>query len=886
MSRSANLFRRIFCLALSVVLMMGLAMPGFAASYDVGSAEQLSQSWAEANANKDSSNTFNLTQNIDMIGWGLDAMDNKSYTIQNKGSGDYTLSNVTIFEGQGAVSGKDPQVAIQVDISDNNKKDSDAALYVSGDVSVVVDSDITTKADGGEQSYAMIATNGASVIVLGDVSAKDSGVLAIGESNVTIHGDVEITGNKVDTSFPDYAVAAYENSKLTVNGNVDSTKAGASATDGGGVLIEGNLSADSGDLWLNGGAMLVKGDVDVPGEAIITNWSTLTVKGDLELDGNVSVLNHSKIDVEGSMETTGQVNIYNSSQLLVSNARDMGGLTVNTDPAAPSGIFLDKESWLEVFGETVTDVIYVMNDSDVDIEELKTDYISVGTSGESDDSKIYIKQKISGKNGNTTNVYAAGDSYTQIRSNVRGQVIAVESAWVDIWGNTTNLPQVRDDAIVQINLSSKPDTYYDNEDTYAEDNIVKLCKEYNHKSAMQDHITTLKDIMASASMDLTEKMDLGTAFVISLFQGEDIAMDLIPNFDYDSLLDGGYNKESTENLRNADSVNSYMVQMYKSAIAKSLQAVAETSITETCDENDKKMQKLTSGIFGIMNGLTTGLTTEQNKFLKKAMSNDIFSEAEAREFLIKFGGYEKGEWGIGSATKELLAAYEVSKALKAINTGKKIAITVAEFTDFFSQNYTNQVKVLDNLLENQEMNPEMFVAVVQLRNEYEDDLLGFLGVGIEVTKDLTVDALKDCISGKFPLYNIVDSVMDVAEALGAINKQDAVHKSAPIICYLPSAIEAYEQSIIRIKDGDTSEEAIELVKMNYVFVQESVKALCEYMTVAGDKNQKKEYEQLIKELEKLEIGESLGESEGVLTAENFDEFYENNVDPNMKYNYA
>lgn len=879
------LLRRMCCFGLCALMLLSVAGPGLAATYDVGTAEQLSNSWAEANAGADLNNTFTMTQNIDMAGWGLDAMDNRSYTITSKGDGDYTISNVFIYEAEGTYSGDDPKVAIQADISDNNNSSRDA-LCVIGDVSVVVDGDITTKADGGDQTFAVMANQDASIIVMGDITAKDAGVLSLGGSDITVYGDVEINGSKYDPTFVDYAVAADDKASIIVHGDVDSTKGGANVTDGSGIRVNGDLTADKAGLHVvEGSAIWVEGDVEAPGDSWVYNWSTVTVEGDMEMGDYVTVEKRAKIDVEGSFEATGQINIKDHSTLSVNN-----GLTVNEDPTLPdnmpSGVFTGGSSFLEVYGDTVTPVLATFDKSKTELDSVYSDEITVGTQNSSDTSRLMVAGGVDGLGSEPAQLYAAGDSYTQVIQYVKGQITAVESAEVEVWGSVDYLPKVYDDAKVTTNLATKPKNFYENTGNYEKDNLVKLCKEYTVNSAMEEHMTTLRDIMISASVDLTDRMNLGNAFVISLFQGDDIAMDLIPNFDYDTLEDAGYNAASTKNLENADSVNAYMVKMYKTAIAKSLRAVADTPYGEIVTDDAKDCNKFSSNIYGFITGLPHALNKNQSEFLKSALENEIFSEDEAREFLIKFGGFKKGQKGIGSAAQELVAAYEMSKALKGLNKAGKVIMTVGEFKEFFSNSYTNQVKVLDNMLMNQEMSPEMFVAVAQLRNEYENQLMGALGIGKDVAKDMVMDKVKDCVGNKVPLFAITDAAMDIAEALGAIDKQDAIHKSAPIICYLPSAMDAYEAAVLRVKNGDTSEEALELVSMNYVFVRESIKALCDYMAVAGNSQQQKEYKDLAAKLENLEIGHAFGEPEGVLTAENFDEFYKNNIDPNVKYVYA
>jgi len=882
--------RKLLCGCLAVLMVLGTAVPGLAATYDVGSAQDLSVSWHEANNNSSASNTFYMTNNIDMTGYGLDAMDNKSYTIQSKGNTDYSLSNVMIYEGTGTVSGKDPQVSIQVDVTDNNKKDSNAALSVYGDVSVVVDGDITVKADAGQQTHAVVAANDASLIVMGDITSKDAGVLAI-DSTVTVYGDVKVNGSKVVENSPDFAVAADDNAKVTINGDVDSTKGGANVTDGAGVLIKGDLSSDKEALHVvNGSALQVTGDVEVPGEVWVTDRSTLTVESDLDTQSELMVQNHSTMNVTGHVDAVGQSNIYNQSKLVVSNGTRQAGLTIEADPSLPenmpSGIFVSEKSKLEVYGDTIVPGMFVIDGSRAELDDLQADELGVGTGGPKDAS-VFYSDDITGVGGGTTHIYTAGKADVEIQGHAKGSLTACDDSRVDIYGNLDHVPLVLDNAIVNTNVAyKKPITFYENMDSQAEDNLVKLCKGYTENSAMKSHMDCLEDIMINVSVDLTKKMGIGNALVISVFQGDEIAMSLIPEFNYDTLKDSGYNSGSIANLKDAKSVNSYEVSMYKAAIAESLKALDE-SVYQTVnkEENEKKL-KLSKAFYSLIDNKANDLPKDQVDFLNKALKNDIFSEDEAREFLIKFQGYKAGQKGIGAATKELVALYDAAKVLNGLNKAGKIAMTAEKFKEFFANSYTNQVKVLDNMLMNQEMSPEMFIAVAQLRNEFDDKFLGALGIGQDVAKDLLADKIKDCIAKKIPVYGMVDAVMDIAEVLGATDKADAVHKAAPIICYLPQAMNAYESSINRVKNGDTSPEALELVNMNYTFVRESLKALCKYMTIAGDKTQKEDYAKLAQQLDKLEIGHAIGQVETIMMSGEFDQFYRNSIDPNVQYRYA
>jgi hypothetical protein len=99
-------------------------------------------------------------------------------------------------------------------------------------------------------------------------------------------------------------------------------------------------------------------------------------------------------------------------------------------------------------------------------------------------------------------------------------------------------------------------------------------------------------------------------------------------------------------------------------------------------------------------------------------------------------------------------------------------------------------------------------------------------------------------------------------------------------CVVAVGQQRYEEAILRVKNGDTSAEALELVNMNYTFVKESLKTLCEYMTVAGNAKQKAEFQELANELEKLQLGHCLNEVDPDLEAIDYESFFEQRIDPN------
>lgn len=862
--------RRVLCLVMAVLVLSGNVLSVLADTYTVDSAVDMAQSWAQANDNSSKSNTFNMSTNIDMSGYNLEAENNKTYIINGN---NHTISNVIIDDSDTGSSGSDPVVTINADVTDNNKKDSLAALGVMGDVNVTVNGDVTVKAAGGDQSMAVIAIDDATVTVKGDVSSKDSGV-SVDDATLTVKGDVSLNSTTNTAGMSDVAITGNNGASISVTGDVSSVQGGVMLIDGSTATIGGDLSYDENKLTLSEG-------------------SSLRVKGDVEGEDGISVHSSSNLKVDGSTEIEGQVIISDGSSATFSTAANDGGLTItgnDLSSQSTSGLYAHDDSRVEVYGDTVATMIVSSENSYIGCDEVMSDLIIVGAGDKpKDTSKFYSTWDVSGINQNVQ-INASGKTFTQIIGNVKGGITASGNAQVDVWKYVDYVPVVMENAVVNTKMGvGKTETFVENTGDQYEDNIIKLCKGYTTNSSMKDHMSDLEDVLNAVSVDLVKNMGFGNALVISVVEMFNMLADEVEYAAKDmDFSNSGYNAASIKNFENADDLNTLLIETHKKTLAQALQELSPNAVGQQSAEDAKKIHNLAEKAHSFLeNAGTASLSNEEKAFFEKALTNGIFSDAEARNFLIQYGGYKSGEIGIGSATKELRAMLESMKSMKAACKALKVTFTVTEFITFFNKNYSNQVAVLDNLLENQELSPEMLVAVYELRAGYDEKFKGAVDLAVEKGLNFGADKLKEVLVNTNPVLQIGSAAIELLDAAGAFDKQHALNDAAALICSAPSALQAYENAIINVKNGNTTAEDLQMVEMNYIFVRETLKQLCEHMVAVGNKTQAAEYQQLVNKLDALQLGHGIYmDTQSMLTVENFDEFYKNNVDPNVTYKYA
>ena len=291
--------KRTIAFILSLVLVLSFPVSAFAETYEVGTADEMSSSWEAANTGPDTSNTFNMTANIDMGGISnqLPVQSGNSYTINGNS---YELSTVDISASNSTVGSS---VTINADISAGSNLENSLVVY--GNVNVTVNGDVSNGHADNNPTSAELATgtvgssSGAEITINGDINAQGNGGVGVHgggsvEVNGDVHGDIVATGGSVNVSGNVYGNESNSNYYYP---NVASN-AGNSVYIGGSVTSDSAAPAVSVTANTSGGNNLyVMGDVvsnytgpDAPdGNAIEAGGSSLT-----EIAGSVRAISPLK----------------------------------------------------------------------------------------------------------------------------------------------------------------------------------------------------------------------------------------------------------------------------------------------------------------------------------------------------------------------------------------------------------------------------------------------------------------------------------------------------------------------------------------------------------------------------------------------------------------
>lgn len=754
MKKKGNSIQRIMSLILAALLFASMPVEVMAETYQISNAEQMTSSWNDANSGSDTSNTFNLTQDVDMSGEdALEAKEDRTYIIQS--SKNKEIVNVEITGPVISDVDSNPVVIINTDITG----ESDTALDIDGGVSVTVNGDISA------DSNAIVGGNGVDITVKGDVSGD---VFLHSGSNGHITGDL------------------------------------TAAEDQGVNLISSNLTVD--------------GDVKLKGDNFIAAQSNLIVNGDL---------------------TSSPV----------------------SDPAMDNTLSVD--GYVYVGGKTDVENLWIMDDSAMDTGALDAKSIVVGLDAETGDtSELNVAGNITYGKGETE-LTARSESYVQVIGNVTGTVTAQDNALVEIYGTASKTNYAGNGRVVT-NVGKEPDQHYKETTGTADDALVKLCREYGQTSNMGKHISCLLQLVSRVSTDLTDKMGLGSAVMTSLSQHEKINLDALPTIallvDYD---DDSFNKGSVMNYENAKYLNSFYINTYKDALHEVINS--NTLNLEDFTPEREEVEKIADicKAFLDLNESGQTLTASQMKDIKAMFdTKNMASLKECKDFLIKYKFFASGETGINAATKRLRDmlnfAHELKQkpAVKVIEENAQGAADVAEktisaveyvftaadFVDYWMDDYEAPMRVLDVMLEEQTMSAEMFVAVASLRQEYSDK---YFGTADRMLGELAKFGTHE-IKKLFPLYNAVDGGVSAVCTITGISKDSEKKLEAAALCGLvPQLLTSYENAIKKVQSGDTSDEAINLVKMTYAMTVEGLTTMCENMVEIGNILEKDGYESVL-----------------------------------------
>jgi len=334
-------------------------------------------------------------------------------------------------------------------------------------------------------------------------------------------------------------------------------------------------------------------------------------------------------------------------------------------------------------------------------------------------------------------------------------------------------------------------------------------------------------------------------------------------------LGAGY----VDNMLSGQELDKYKVSLYKEHLAKTLDSVLESDNPYSVSTYDisktdaykvtKKTRSALSKLFSHEVGAEKDALSEELKsFLDEHLKNGVLSESEAREYLILSGEYQEGEHGIGEAAKQVVKGYKHLKGLETAldKTGEVFDAvekvkTAEEYINYWATDYAEQEILLDYLVENLSnsgADMDLMAAARELQQEYENKLSG--------TFDKVYVALIEegigTVKSAFPPLGIAEAFISLSGTVtGADKKVDALETGFAMQGICQQALEDYENAVIAVNKGDTSESAVSRVLTTFETARQSLISYYEAMVeLAETDSQKKTYSSELKKLEKAEFG--------------------------------
>lgn len=780
-------------LAMVLVPLMALsALPlqALAATYDVGTADEMINSWNNASQNSDTSNTFNMTNDINMNGQNLNANPDKVYTINGNG---HTISNVSIGDTTTISNEKSqPDVTINADVTGSG---SAAALAVKGTVNAEVNGDVSS--GSGE---AIVAAGKAEVTVDGNVESKGGPAIIVDDSSVEVSGDV---------------------------------------------ISEGDAALLKNDASLN-----VQGDVIAGDSALSIYDSTVNIDGDVISNGQSLITEGAQVAIDGDF--------------IVQPA---------TGVAQDGGLYVTDDSTLTMGANTIleTDQLHIAGGSTVDAALVDANAVTVGViTNDSKDTSTFYAYTTAADSGIST-LNAAGSSKTQIIGDVE-DVYASQNARVEIFGDAKHLTATGN-AVVITNVAgqdgTKPETHlpahstedYNVGNTTAH-TIIELCQSYTVNSTLDKQSSELRSLIAKVSVDITNELNFGSALWTSLFDHEKVNLSSYMSNRFKNLdiyNKDCYNATSIQNLKQAKNLNTYLISMFKDNLAQAMVDLSDSNQNwkKAGGEETELLLEVIAFTQNIEDASGAVLSKEAKAFLKKATAGGSeLSGPEMVEFLRKFGYFTEDDSGIMLAAQRMSKAYnEIAPIMEDAEIAAKLAkggLTVLDFAGYYLADYTNHIVVLDELLAEQPLSAEMYAAAAELRLAMENKLMGSLEKGVDLIKTSSVGVIKDMWG---PLAAGL-AIVDIAGLItGGTKDAEDLQNGAALTILAPQLLNAFENSINNVKNGDTSEEAVQMVYMNYTMVRRTIANMCDIMTNIGNKKQEKAYEAILTKLESMDLGE-------------------------------
>lgn len=864
--------------SLALLLCAGsLPLQALAGSYTVGNGEQMYNSWNQANSSSDTSNNFYMDNNIDMSGYTLNVQEGNNYYIGSVSGENNTISNVDFAQSDSKggdvtinanVSGTDTVLEVEgsnVDVTVNQNVTQTSAKTQEYPAVNVTGADVTIQGSVTTKSDAVMANDGAEVIINGSVTSdKGMGVHAYNDAEVTVKGnvtaedlavdaynaDVTVNGSvtseedrgilsrndstvtvKQNVTSEDTAVVTYTDSTVTVMGNVNRTGDGGAAdpidfvidaASDSNVTVNGNVTSADGGLRVNDANVVVKGDVTTEGQTVLSNDASVSIGDDFISEKNSSTIGtHSGVFVTGS-------------ELVVTDDMQTPRLNASDD----SEVFIG--------GNVKAKVVTVGNGDPMDPKDTE-DTTTLRT------GDIYWN-----KNSYNSGLYANGHSNTTVYGSVYGEVKAADTARVNVYGSTGN-NRVQDDGFIQSQIKEDKEptkiTYHPG-DNSQRTQLEALCLGYIEGSPMDDHLKNVLTKMNNACTVATGKMSKLGAFLITLTKHDDILKDkyLKGNTVTDALLQS-YNQTSYNNLKKSSKINQYEVELYKANIAAALGEIEANTWLQAEREDIKVVSDLVNELYNaFVTGNVSQFPKDMQPIIRDMIKKNEITPGTAELVLHKLGYFPDDIESLEAAARRTSDMFEYVKALETTLDTVENLLTTADFVEYWATNYEDQVIALDSMLEHAELPAEQFLAVAQLRQEYAHKFIGTAKKAVDVVVDKGVGAL---VSKAFQPLSMAEALIDVAALVTGVDGYvDGLHNSSALVNMLPGMYNTYETAIQTVRDGDTSDAAVQQVQTSFIVLKETLKSLALSLKEV-DKDLATEYQNLYNDLKYLNPGETI-----------------------------
>lgn len=799
--------KRIFSFVLACLMIFSAAPQVFAETFQVNSANDWVNDWNTASNNSDSSNTFNVTNDIDMQGHTLYAENDKTYIVNN--NGDHIIQHVGI-------------------VNNNDNANSN----------VIINSDIV-----GSKDVALTVIEG-NVTVNGIVSTvhMEDAITALDASanaKVTVNGDVGSAVAGGSKNPDNYAVTAGTGAKVTIAGDIFSAENGVSVILDASVTVQQDIETDGTSMKVSDNATLIVGHNVEGGTAHITD-SDVTVGGDFTSEGNVYINGSSLTMEEGSM--------------------------------------------LEA------DQIHILGDSEVDVGYIDANRVTVGTTGGEGDTSTLSSDTITNSSSNSK-LEAGGKATVEVAGNV-DNVVAKQNAKVTVSGTADSITKT-DKAQVSVKGStpstppytpfpddpvcSEPDIDYQKKYPSMQGtlqptkDIITLCKEFDDDKAnndMKKHLNSIDTLRMDLVRDIDKLNTVGNAIIAQTILTIDMDKHNIGrSLKSDSLDESLYHPDTIAEFKKHVTVRKHkqryyegeyetldidqsIAYMYQDQLADSLKNASDVIAANSSNSYDEQTLLLASSVAQSMIGFTSGPCTGLSP------TSYDFTEVISKVPEIANLSQERQEQFKDTLDKMLIAfstAADLTDTSTKTLTIVQAILTNAEFLKFWATDYSCQIEVLDNLLKEQPMNVEMFYAAVDLRYKYEHKIQAIIEEMVNKAMNFGIEQALGLIPG----FKKTKAVLTIAANTNAADKYRVLVEGVSSSMVLSEAHDAYVSAIEKVKAGDHSEEAMNMVYMTFSMYKNTMLTMCDALIANGDGSQAAKYRNKKAHLERLQVGQLL-----------------------------